>query len=110
MCDVVRRIGGRNSHPELHRVLANGGPYSDAGSQCKPGLVCLGDRCSKRSVFAVVCLRYAPGNSASCADADGFREMACARASAIPIYWDTGLSPLMIFYVDQRGENHAAAN
>jgi hypothetical protein len=23
MCDVVRRIGGRNSHPEFHRVLAN---------------------------------------------------------------------------------------
>jgi len=22
MCDVVRRIGGRNSHPEFHRVLA----------------------------------------------------------------------------------------
>jgi hypothetical protein len=25
MCDVARRIGGRDSHPELHRVLANVG-------------------------------------------------------------------------------------
>lgn len=30
MCDVVRRIGGRNSHPELHRVLANVAPIAGA--------------------------------------------------------------------------------
>src|SRR3546814_9515495 len=67
MCDVVRRIGGRNSHPGLHRVLANAGPYPDAGLQYKPGLVRPGLNCARSSRFAVPCIRYAPGSSASCA-------------------------------------------
>lgn len=38
MCDVVRRIGGRNSHPEFHRVLANVAVHSGATTDCKVGL------------------------------------------------------------------------
>ena len=51
MRDVVRRIGGRNSHPELHRVHVNDLPLPVACA-CRKGVATLAIAGSDFAMFA----------------------------------------------------------
>ncbi|KQO57527.1 hypothetical protein ASF14_16450 [Sphingomonas sp. Leaf257] len=63
MHSVVRRIGGRNSHPEFHRVLANDRAFNGEGAdRASPSVSWFGSRRGAEDAesMIVICSQFLP--------------------------------------------------